>query len=513
MFSKQHADEHGWLFSSVAAASLGREARVLLDESLDDLAVYDDPDPGVYDPEPSQDTIQRAEFKRQAARWDASLKQQSSQTEESDSEPRPSASAIADTALLAMILRDALYVQLDYPEVGAAPQHVALTKDVRDRLARALDRPGMARLKTLATSASQIDEVSEPMRWGMFSMATAMWHPDLSDGKVTDSELPAATERAVQLCAKTAAPDISAIVTRLGEFMMVSCRRPTGSHDPAFKDPARAVYLLDRYWRHANRLVQTQMQIQVGYSPHPLTRIIENLRDRIAGCFEILKEQPDATRVAEDLDRLLSLLSEGDGEDMVAMEEWAVHAIRRIELFIARMGMSLGIWHGGMTQAESFFVSHVEPMIADYCADVKSQWRRRLQRADVIGAKNAAEQRSVSASPPPAGPPEGAAPADINPPPPPPPPPPVQKGPRVVLGKRGETCFVDGKEMPPLTDGRYAVIEGLISAGDEGLTKDSLEEIRSGARSMLEKLSEKYSEWAAVIQMAGQTNGRYRIRL
>jgi len=64
----------------------------------------------------------------------------------------------------------------------------------------------------------------------------------------------------------------------------------------------------------------------------------------------------------------------------------------------------------------------------------------------------------------------------------------------------------------PLTDGQHAVIAALIEAGAEGLTKDALEAIRRSARRMLDDLR-KDSDWAAVIRMAGRTNGRYRIRM
>jgi len=82
----------------------------------------------------------------------------------------------------------------------------------------------------------------------------------------------------------------------------------------------------------------------------------------------------------------------------------------------------------------------------------------------------------------------------------------------VKLGRPGEPCIVRGSTKMPLTDGQHAVIAALIEAGAEGLTKDALEAIRRSARRMLDDLR-KDSDWAAVIRMAGRTNGRYRIRM
>lgn len=82
--------------------------------------------------------------------------------------------------------------------------------------------------------------------------------------------------------------------------------------------------------------------------------------------------------------------------------------------------------------------------------------------------------------------------------------------PKVVLGKPGTPCRVLNKEKPALTDAKYAVVKALLDAGKEGLTKDALEAVRSSARRILNDLRED-PDWAEVILMAGQTNGRYRI--
>jgi hypothetical protein len=70
---------------------------------------------------------------------------------------------------------------------------------------------------------------------------------------------------------------------------------------------------------------------------------------------------------------------------------------------------------------------------------------------------------------------------------------------------------VRGNSKKPLTDGQYAVVMALLLAGDEGLNKDGLEAVRASARRILKQLRED-ADWAEVVVMPGQTNGRYRIR-
>lgn len=83
--------------------------------------------------------------------------------------------------------------------------------------------------------------------------------------------------------------------------------------------------------------------------------------------------------------------------------------------------------------------------------------------------------------------------------------------PAVQLGRPGEPCIVHGREKKPLTDAQRPVIEALIKEGDEGLGKDFLEKIRPSARRILKTLRTD-ADWAKVILMPGQTNGRYRIK-
>lgn len=87
----------------------------------------------------------------------------------------------------------------------------------------------------------------------------------------------------------------------------------------------------------------------------------------------------------------------------------------------------------------------------------------------------------------------------------------MEELPPVEIGDPGTPCFVLREQKKPLTDAQRAVVTGLLKAGSNGLSKDALEAIRPSARRILKKLRED-ADWAQVILMAEQTNGRYRIR-
>jgi hypothetical protein len=48
---------------------------VLLNEALDELGMYDDPDRYIYDPPPSEHTMERAQFSRRTEAWLPALRE------------------------------------------------------------------------------------------------------------------------------------------------------------------------------------------------------------------------------------------------------------------------------------------------------------------------------------------------------------------------------------------------------------------------------------------------------
>jgi hypothetical protein len=82
---------------------------------------------------------------------------------------------------------------------------------------------------------------------------------------------------------------------------------------------------------------------------------------------------------------------------------------------------------------------------------------------------------------------------------------------RVRLQGRGQPVTVCDKEKRPLSPERYDVVEALVNAYPEGLTKGKLERVRPSARDMLTRMRKMDGDWAAVIHLAGSPGGRYRI--
>ena len=89
LFHKQYSsDSTGYRFVMTPAEEVEPAEQVLLQEALDWLKIYDDPDPGIYDPPPTQDIMDRAEYARRAHNWDAYVPVQNDDAANKSSDPR-----------------------------------------------------------------------------------------------------------------------------------------------------------------------------------------------------------------------------------------------------------------------------------------------------------------------------------------------------------------------------------------------------------------------------------------
>lgn len=105
LFAKEYEGKDGRpIFRHVAAATVPAPDQVLLDEALQWLEVYSDPDPGVHDPPPSKDMIARAQYAVRAQTWEELLRRQTAVTESPNGEasgdkgasPPPSTDKVPD---------------------------------------------------------------------------------------------------------------------------------------------------------------------------------------------------------------------------------------------------------------------------------------------------------------------------------------------------------------------------------------------------------------------------------
>jgi hypothetical protein len=404
----------------------------------------------------------------------------------------PDPQSVADLVVLFMVTRDLVRIGRDYPEAMPEADHKAWLEELTAHANLILTRPGFQGISAMLKVPALLD-MDVPERFGILMSTAMMSHPTMTAPAGTPAEIQAAVEKTMSTCQESASANVKEQMSRLANVMVVACRTPTGTTTVDFAEPARFLQMLHRYWALVSELVLTHTHSEVGFRPHPLLHVIENLRDRLRTCFGKLTVLPDAVEAAQVCDMLAGMLTEGDFDDLSADPEWTDGELQKVERFIARARLQLKPNAYALTSAEEFFLKQVKHLVSEHAMRVKAEWKRVLARAEAT--RKGATAVGSTATPVP----------DVN------------AGarsplaPLVILGRPGEPCIANGNQKKALTDGQYAVVRALLDAGDEGRTKDFIERLRPSARRMLDDLR-KDSDWAAVIIMPGRTNGRYRIR-
>ncbi len=89
LFAAEYGDAAGDSFRYKALGNSSLSEDVRLCEALDELAIYEDPDPGLYDPPPSRKMLDRAEYSRRARVWHELIQRRLAGSEKTSSSPAP----------------------------------------------------------------------------------------------------------------------------------------------------------------------------------------------------------------------------------------------------------------------------------------------------------------------------------------------------------------------------------------------------------------------------------------
>jgi hypothetical protein len=307
---------------------------------------------------------------------------------------------VADLVVLCMVLRDLLRVGRDYPDALPEADREAWTNDVSTHADAILKRPGFDELKGLMRSP-EMKSLEVPDRVSTLMSVALMSHPAMALESGSAAEIERAMETAMSTCQATASSLVQAHVRRLVDLIVVSCRCPSGTGVKGFSDPARSLQMCGQYWRLASALVHTQATVHVGFCPHPLLHVIENLRDRLSTCFSHLSDLDGAGEAKQACDQLVGLLTEGDVGDLAAVPEWTDGELQKVERFIARARLKVGSRVFALTGAEQFFITHAEQLIAEHDKRCRAMWKRMVARADAHGAARRLTENSPKPPPDP----------------------------------------------------------------------------------------------------------------
>ncbi len=293
---------------------------------------------------------------------------------------RPDPETVADLVVLFMVMRDLLLVARDYPDAMPEVDHKAWITELFLHAKLKLSLPGLEPVRELM-NAPELLEMDVPYRFGSLMSASLMAHPGMAKPADSDASIRKLVETTHSTCQTTASPSVQAQRSRLAKLMVESCRCPTGTAVKDFAEPARALQMLNRYWRLASALVWPESPPMVEFFPHPLLHVIENIRDRLQSCFRQLGHLSDAQEAALACDQLLRTLTEGELFELSEAPGRVSREVRKVERFIARNRMKIGGREYALTGPEEFFLNSCNQLIADHRKREKKAWKQVVEDA------------------------------------------------------------------------------------------------------------------------------------
>ncbi len=203
--------------------------------------------------------------------------------------------------------------------------------------------------------------------------------PNIRKGETDTDVLLDSVKQAVADCREAIPSSMKGIVEHLLEIKLYDCRIPTGH--PIFKDRRRTLQLLRSYWSLCRKIVLRDMRAPVRRYPHPLQRIVLNLRARMETYFGRLSDVEgarDAFAVAANLADAVV----GRPLELSHMPQECVHReIAKVDVFLESVRLRSGSKIFSLTHEEETFLEMAELAISYYHKGLQSIGRRVLADA------------------------------------------------------------------------------------------------------------------------------------
>ncbi len=210
--------------------------------------------------------------------------------------------------------------------------------------------------------------------------------PDVHVAGSDEETIRQTIDQAIVACREKVTSPLKTIVDQLLEIKMVDCRIPEGN-DPALSDPRRSLQLLQAYWSLGRTIVLNQMNAYVSLQPHPLLRLVMNLRSRMETYFGRLSEHEDPLDAFAAGDHLLEVAIGGEPDELSAVPEWTRQEVQKVDSYLEHVRLKIGSKMFPLTHEEKVFLEQAELAIEGYQKQANTAWSRVLENVPQQGVQ------------------------------------------------------------------------------------------------------------------------------
>jgi hypothetical protein len=299
-----------------------------------------------------------------------------------ENKPKPGNSDIPASLAAAVVacvaLRDLVRIRQLYPNALSDDDADELHQSLVERFRAALGDKRFDDIREKLYRETELDAPSADVELSVLFTVLVAQCPNV---QITEDDADATRESitaAISACQERVSSPLKDILSQLVEIKLYDCRIPEGS--PGFSDPRRSMQLLRSYWSLCRSIVIHQIDACIGFHPHPLFRLIVNLRSRIETYFEHLADFKGAKEANEALGSLLDVILSSEPDDLSAVPEYTHQLVQTVDAFLESARLETGSKIFPLTHAEEIFLAHAGEAIEHYHKHVDSTWARMVQK-------------------------------------------------------------------------------------------------------------------------------------
>lgn len=164
--------------------------------------------------------------------------------------------------------------------------------------------------------------------------------------------------------------EVQELIDKVIELKVFSCKYP---HFPDLENDVvniRNVYISQKYWDALKEIIFLQIKTHVSLNPHPLTRYIKAIQERISYYLEYIDGE-----IIEKIDILIDALLGGD-PDVFCVEEWINSLISEIENLFNERKAKMPFLNLNLTDAERVFFIALSNDLSGYNDWMKEEMKR-----------------------------------------------------------------------------------------------------------------------------------------
>lgn len=173
--------------------------------------------------------------------------------------------------------------------------------------------------------------------------------------------------------------NIKDLVNKIIELKLFYCHVPT--FDINETTPySRNIEIVSKYWDILRDIVTFQSQASLGFTPHPLTRYINSLRERIVGNLSFDNNTNESIKTfISNVDTFTACLLGGDVDEF-SIDEWTNGIIAENQNLLEKLKMQYGIGICELTEPEDVFIQVINHSIRSWEKMVNDQMDQLINK-------------------------------------------------------------------------------------------------------------------------------------